>query len=96
MQRDNLCPESNSKSRWKFNEIQRDRTVVVVLRLVLPMMVTRRGGSRRAGRMKSHIRKDHPGIFQEDHLSLVCSRGTLWPDARGHIGVGAKIQHDGQ
>ena len=75
------------------------RTIIVVLGpifLVAVMVVAGGGGSRRAGRMESHIRKDHPRVFEEDHLSPVCSRGSAWPVAGGHMGVASKIQHEGQ
>ena len=39
------------------------------------MEVTRGGAGRRAGRMKPHVREDHPRVFQEDHRVLDCLRG---------------------
>lgn len=50
------------------------------------MMVSRGGAGRRAGGMKTHVREDHPGFFQEDHHSFVCS-------VRPYIGTFLEVQH---
>jgi len=65
------------------------RTIVVVLRSVLPMMmvVTRGDGGRRARGMKTHVRENHLGILQKDHYSCVSS------DRRPYIGMWLEIQH---
>lgn len=54
------------------------------------MMVSRGGASWRAGGMKTHVREDHPGFFQEDHHSFVCSV------RRPYIGTLLEVQHDGR
>lgn len=52
------------------------------------MMVSRGGAGRRAGGMKTHVREDHPGLFQEDHHSFVCFV------RRPYIGTLLEVQHD--
>lgn len=52
------------------------------------VMVARGGGGRRAGGMKTHVREDHPGVLQEDHLNSVSSV------PRPHIGTPLELQHD--
>jgi len=47
------------------------------------MMVSRGGAGRRAGGMKTHIREDHPGLFQEDHHSFPFRSSSLhWDVSR--------------
>lgn len=52
------------------------------------VMVARGGGGRRAGGMKTHVREDHAGVLQEDHLNSVSSV------RRPHIGTPLELQHD--
>lgn len=64
-------------------------TIVVVLRSVFPMMITRGRCGWRAGGMKTHVREDHPGFLQEDHHNFVppCAHCP-------YIGTPLEIWHD--
>lgn len=67
------------------------RTIVVILRSILPMVVVMCGGSSRcAGSMKMHVRKDHSGFLQEHHHNFVSSV------RRPYIRTFLEVQNDGR
>ena len=73
------------------------RTVIVILRPVLPMVsaIAGRGARGCAGRVEPHVREDHPRVLQKYHLLGTSAAAPLH---LGHIDVTvalwAQIQHD--